>query len=282
MELRDDIEALARGGENAVVEPNRAIPSTDSTDGGQASNPQGSRWISRLLPAAVRFWLQSQAEQIENLVFEIQGRDREILRGHLPGVTLSAEKAIYQGMHLSQLAVEAKEIRINLGQVLRGKPLKLLAPFPVTGRVCLTTADLNASLNADLLGTGLYDFLTQFAAAQADGAALQAVLAACPDKTVQPHYDAQAILGSGVITLQLTPKPGQTVPAIAIETGLEIEAGRYLRLRDPHWLAATGGDRQALPDLHGFAIDLGSEVTLTACTVEPDRMVLAGQVQVLP
>jgi hypothetical protein len=254
--------------------------------GSKAEMPEaegkGSRWISRLLPAAVRFWLQSQAEHIENLVFDIQGRDRQILQGHLPGVTLSAEKAIYQGMHLSQIAVEAANIRVNLGQIVRGKPLRLLAPFPVSGRLCLSAADLNASLNSELLGTGLYDFLTQFAAAQADGADLQAVLAACPDKTVQPHYDAHATLGSDTITLQLTPRPGEAIPAIAIETGLVVEAGRYLKLQDPHWLPNGSGQRQALTELHGFSIDLGPEVALTECAIAPNQMVLAGNLQVLP
>ncbi len=243
----------------------------------------GSRWISRLLPAAVRLWLHSQAEHIENLVFDIQGRDREILRGYLPGVTLSAEKAVYQGMHFSQIAVQAREIRVNLGQILRGKPLKLLAAFPVAGRLCLTEADLNASLTSELLGEGLYDFLTQLAAAQAEMGNLQGVLAACPDKTVQPHYESQATLGDGVITLRLIPRPGQAVPEIAIETGLAIAEGRYLSLQEPRWLSPSEpSNRQELPGLQGFSLDLGPEVALSECTISPGQLVLAGGLQVLP
>jgi hypothetical protein len=86
----------------------------------------------------------------------------------------------------------------------------------------------------------------------------------------------------GTITLKLTPRPGEAVPAISIETGLVVEAGRYLKLQDPHWLPNGSGDRQALPELHGFSIDLGPEVTLTECAIVPDQMVLAGHLQVLP
>jgi hypothetical protein len=249
--------------------------------------PEGRGWISKLLPAAVRFWLHTQAEHIENLVFEIQGRDRQILRGHLPQVVLSADKAIYQGMHLSRLRVEAREIRVNLGQILRGKPLRLLAPFPVEGRVGLSAADLNASLNSELLGTGLYDFLTQFAAAQTTQATqagdLQAALAACPDKTVRTHYQAHATLDEGIVRLQLMPLPGQSLPTIAIETGLMIDSGRYLRLHQPHWISPSDPNhREALTDLQDFTLDLGPEVTLTECSLTPAQMVLGGHLRVLP
>lgn len=246
----------------------------------------GSRIISRVLPPAIRFWLSTQLERVEDLQFQIQGRDRELLSGHIPELYLSAQKAVYQGIHLSQAAVTARSIRVNLGQVMRRKPLKLLAPFPISGDVELTAADFNASLQSPLLGEGLYDFLQLLAQSQPEAAYLQEILASLPDRTVLPHYQPTATIADGQIILRLHPREGETVPAIAISTQLSIRDGHRLCLDHPHWLAdaatpaAAAG--QPLPALHGFEIDLGSEVTLTQCRIADEKLMLAGTVRVLP
>ncbi|NEQ43643.1 MAG: DUF2993 domain-containing protein [Leptolyngbya sp. SIOISBB] len=117
-----------------------------------STQPRGSRIISRVLPPAIRLWLSTQLEYVENLQFQIQGRDREILSGHIPEIYLSAQKAVYQGIHLSQAAATARSIQVNLGQVMRRKPLRLLAPFPISGEVELTEADFNDSLQSPPAG----------------------------------------------------------------------------------------------------------------------------------
>lgn len=264
--------------------PGESEAETNSTPEPGSPPPRGSRWLSRILPGAVRLWLQSQAEYIDNLSFTLEGRDRDLLRGYLPQVSLQADKAIYQGIHLSHLTVTATEIRINLGQIVRGKALQLQAPFPVQGQLRLTEADLNASLTSELLGTGLYDFLTQLAAAQPALDQLQVVLAACPDKTVQPHYLPHVTLGDGELTLALSPRSGQGIPPITLAMGMGITAGRYLTLDHPRWIPAPGtsSSTDALPELHGFSLDLGPETTLTDCTLTPGQLLLAGSLRVLP
>lgn len=246
--------------------------------------PSGSRIISRILPPAIRFWLHTQLEHVEDLVFRIEGRDRELLSGHIPEVLLSAHKAVYQGIHLSQIAVTAKGIRINLGQVMRRQPLRLLTPFPVSGNLRLTTTDLNASLQAPLMGEGLYDFLQLLAQSQPEAAVLSTWLHEFPERTVLPHYLPTAHIEDNSITLRLTPRTGETVPPIAIATDLAIKDGHRLCLEHPHWLPTPGNDntRTPLPALHGFEIDLGSEVTLTECLIQADQLSLAGTIRVLP
>lgn len=247
------------------------------------SKASGSRIISRVLPPAIRFWLSTQLEHVEDLVFRVEGRDRDILSGHIPEVSLSAQKAVYQGIHLSQAAVKASEIRINLGQVIRRKPLRLLAPFPVSGDVCLTTADFNQSLQSPLLGEGLYDFLHLLAQSQPEAAHLQTILDTLPERTVLPHYHPSANIGAEGITLRLSPREGEAMPPIAIATQLAIKEGHRLCLENPHWLSEIdAANTTPLPALHGFEIDLGSEVTLTACEIQTDQLSLAGTIRVLP
>lgn len=240
--------------------------------------------ISRVLPPAIRFWLTTQLDHVENLQFEVQGRDREILSGHIPEIALSAQKAIYQGIHLSQATVTASGIRVNLGQVIRRKPLRLLAPFPIHGAVELTEADFNDSLQSPLLGEGLYDFLQLLARSQPEAAPLQAVLDSLPDRTVHTHYQAEAAIQADQVILRLQPKV-PTVAAIAISTQLSIRDGHRLCLDNPHWLAdetSTAPTSIPLSDLHGFEIDLGDEVTLIDCQVADQKLKLSGTVRVLP
>ena len=121
-------------------------------------NTGGSRIIGKVLPAAVKFWLRSQVEQIGDLSIDLSGRDRQLLSGYLPGVSVAADAVIYQGIHAGQVQLSAEEIRINVGQVVRGKPLKLLKAFPVQGSVTLSADDLTASQSSALLSEGLLSF----------------------------------------------------------------------------------------------------------------------------
>ena len=247
--------------------------------------PRGSRIISRVLPPAIRLWLSTQLEQVDNLQFQIQGRDREILSGHIPEISLSAQKAVYQGIHLSQAVVTAQAIRVNLGQVIRRQPLRLLAPFPISGEVELTEADFNESLQSPLLGEGLYDFLQLLAQSQSEATPLQNALAGLPDRTVHSHYQADAAIDADQIILRLHPKTDD-LPAISISTQLSIRDGHRLCLDNPHWLTddSMTATENSIPlaDLHGFEIDLGSEVTLTNCQIAASKLMLSGTVRVLP
>ena len=118
-----------------------------------------SRIISKVLTPALRLWLRSQVEQVEDLQINIQAGDRLLLTGHIPKVSLSARRAVYQGLYVRQIQLVAETIRINLGQVLKGKPLRLLEPVPVTGELLVEEVDLNASLQGTLLPNALTEFL---------------------------------------------------------------------------------------------------------------------------
>ena len=206
------------------------------------------------------------------------------MSGHIPEIALSAQKAIYQGIHLSQAAVTASSIRVNLGQVIRRKPLRLLAPFPIHGAVELTEADFNDSLQSPLLGEGLYDFLQLLARSQPETTLLQDMLNALPERTVHSHYQASAAIQSEQVILRLQPKQAD-VTAIAISTQLSIRDGHRLCLDSPHWLTTdTDATPSGVPlsDLHGFEIDLGNEVTLTDCQVADQKLKLSGTIRVLP
>lgn len=244
---------------------------------------RSSRVISRVLPSAIRLWLHTQLEQVDALDLSIEGRDRDILSGYVQAVFLSAQKAIYQGLHLSQIAVEATDIRINLGQVIRRKPLRLLTPFPLSGDLCLTAADLNASLQSALLGEGLYKFLRLIARSQPEVGDLDAIVRAMSDNTVSPHYQVQATIEMDCVVLEFIPRARQAVPPLLISTQLKVREGNHLCLENPRWQSsARATTTTPLSALHGFEINLGSEVRLTKCEVQSGQLVVSGTIQVLP
>lgn len=244
-----------------------------------ASPSAGRGVISRLLPPAIRLWLHTQLDHIEGLEFRLEGKDRQILSGHIPQVSLSAQQAVYQGLHVSQAAVTAKEIRVNLGQVVRGKPLRLLQAFPVAGRVYLSTEDVRASLHAPLLEQGLQDVFQRWAQAPTESAS-EAVLDHLT--TLPPATQLTDIaLGDGTLTLtwQLdTP----VADHLRLQTRLSIRDGRYFCLGETQVQVGQQGTWLAPTHLDDVVMDLGAETQIHHLAVTPQAIEMDGTVRVIP
>lgn len=113
--------------------------------------------ITKLLSTAVRLYLRSQVRQVRDLQVKISGRNRQILQGYIPEVFLGGQSVVYQGLHFSQAEVYGSEIAFNLAEVIQKKPLRLLEPTIVEVSLSLTQQDLQVSLDAALLQSGLQD-----------------------------------------------------------------------------------------------------------------------------
>ncbi|MBD0268178.1 MAG: LmeA family phospholipid-binding protein, partial [Cyanobacteria bacterium Co-bin8] len=208
---------------------------------GEASQRGGSRVISRILPPAVRLLIQTQVDQVENLVFQIEGRDRQILSGYVPKAAIAADRAVYQGLHLSHVQVEALEIRINLGQVMRGKPLRLLQRFPIVGKVVIQEHDLAASLAAPLLRDGIRDFLQQLMAVQRPGQDLRPYLGGLLQGDQAQFRVGEVAIAPKQLTLTLLPIQGAAA-AVTLQTGLAVREGHILILHEPSLRTTAGSE----------------------------------------
>lgn len=236
------------------------------------TSKQGSRIISTTLSPALRLWLRSQVSQVENLQLKISGSDRQILTGYIPQVFIAASHAVYQGLHLSHIQLTGENIRINLGQVLRGKPLRLLEPIPVSGELILEEADLKASLQAPLLATALTDLLRTL---------LQAV-PTHPDDILKDQQiswqqitiDPEYLKLSGTLTEQ----SGKATPLV-LRTSLQLASPHELLLESP---CIETQQELLRGDLDTFKIDLGSEVDIQELTVIPGQLVCRGRINVIP
>lgn len=243
-----------------------------------ASPGAGRGVISRLLPPAIRLWLHSQLDHLEGLDFRLEGKDRQILSGHIPQVSLSAQQAVYRGLHVSQAAVAAKEIRVNLGQVVRGKPLRLLQAFPVEGRVYLSTDDVRASLHAPLLEQGLQDVFQRWAQTSAAPAAEGNVLEHLT--TLPPATQlTDMALGHGTLTLTWALKADQQ---LRLCTHLTMKEGRYLSLGQTEVQVGQSGVWSAPHRLEDVVMDLGAEAQIHHLAVTPQAIEMEGTVRVIP
>lgn len=245
-----------------------------------AESSKQSHLISSVLSPALRLWLRSQVEQVETLQVKIESGDRQILSGKIQRAFISAQGAVYQGLHLSQIQMVGENIRVNLGQVLRGKPLRLLEPVPVTSELRLQESDLNASLKAPLLANALAEFLAKLLQSE-----IQAVLESpLPAEQAVNLDNSQIVIESGQLTISaaLASTNGTTTP-IFIRTGLELENSHTLRLKNPQWLTHLKAKRGLpLGDLDNFMIDLGPEVDLEVLTLEPGEIRCCGKITVIP
>lgn len=216
-----------------------------------------------MLSPAVRLWLKSQVQQISQLEVQIAGSDRQILTGNIPRVSILASHAVYQGLHLTQIQLEAQEIRINLGQVIKGKPLRLLDKVPVSGNLYLTQADLNASLASPLLADALTDL---FAKLFKDSLASKQV------SWQKATIDSDLLRLEGILTSDRVPIP------IVFRAGLQLASSHQLQILQPTLKAQTG----EIASVDSFTVDLGAEVDIEKLSLDSGQIICSGRINVLP
>jgi hypothetical protein len=262
-----------------------------------SESESGSRLIGKILSPAIRLWLRVQLEAAESLLFQVKGSDRQILRGYIPTVEVAAQQAVYRGLHLSQAQLTANQIRINLGQVMQGKPLRLLEPVPVVGRVWISQTDLTASLAAPLLRQALQEvwqlLLRQIAderlsTLKADAVLQSAQILLSPEQLTL----TSELVGSGQswhLSLQATPR--LLTPSCLELAALELRAlplGSLDQTNQPAQLNRPAQSPVITP-LEGtplkiapLEIDLGRDVHLNRLVIEATQIVCEGQIAVNP
>jgi hypothetical protein len=232
-----------------------------------------SHIISSVISPAVRLWLRSQVEDVAALQFKIQGGDREILTGYIPSVSIAATRAIYQGLHLTDIELEGTNIRCNLGEVFKGKPLRLLEPIPVSGKLLLLENDLQASLSSPLLSIALSELLDTFLKG---GNLLHPPL----DFSDQQIHWQQIKIDTGHITLSgiLTNSTMETT-LVTIRAGLLLTTPQEIQL-DP--LSIQLSSNQLPIILDGFTINLGPEVDIDELILTSGQLTCRGGLMVMP
>ena len=231
----------------------------------QTRNTNKIRIITQVLTTALKLWLRTQVSQISELEVEIKASDRQILSGRIPLVSIFATHAVYQGLLITQIQLIAENIRINIGSIVKGQPLRLLETVPVVGDLIVDEKDLNASLSSNLLSTALSDLLVKVSPTH------------YPEP--QPINWQEILLQNNQIILRgIKVTNSQTIP-LEICLGLQLLNGHELRLANIQIKPDQGN---ILEDNHEYNLDLGSDVDIQELTLIPGKLVCRGRINVNP
>jgi LmeA-like phospholipid-binding len=231
----------------------------------QATNANKIRIITQVLTTAVKLWLRAQVSQISELEVEIKASDRQLLSGRIPAVSIFATHAVYQGLLITQIKLIAENIRINIGSVLKGKPLRLLETVPVVGDLIVDEKDLNASLSSNLLSTALSDLLVKVLPTHYH--------------QLQPINWQEILLGNNQIILRgLRVTNSETTP-LEICLGLQLVSGHELQLAH---ISIQPDQANMLKENYEYNLDLGSDVDIQELTLIPGKLVCHGRINVNP
>jgi hypothetical protein len=217
--------------------------------------------ISSILSPACAAWLRTQVSSVESLQIQIAAKDRQILSGVVPSVSVIAHRTVYRGISLQRIQLLAQQIEINLGQVVRGQQLQLLQPILVEASATIDEADLLSSLTAPLLADPIADLIAKLVGVRDTSLSVSW-------QTAQLQFDQLTLIG------QLAPEG----TPITIYTGIQLIAGHILDLRPLKIDCATLGAR--LPE--SYQIDLGPEVDLAELTIQAGNLTCQGQIRVRP
>jgi hypothetical protein len=117
--------------------------------------------VSSVLCPVIKLWLRSQVEAVQDLDIKILGANRQILQGQVPQAEVSGQGIVYQGLSLSSINLVAAGINLNIPQILKGHPLKLLDPIKVHLDLTLEPQDLQQCLGSSLVTDALGEQLPQ-------------------------------------------------------------------------------------------------------------------------
>jgi hypothetical protein len=221
--------------------------------------------ITKVLTKAIQLWLKTQLSQVSQLEIEIKASDRQLLSGGIPGVSIFASDAVYQGLHITQVELWAENIQINIGAVLRGKPLRLLHTVPVIGKLIVTEHDLNLSLASELFSTALNDVLVKLLPEH------------CPKS--KSIIWQKITLGGNRLSLSGLTTPENGASLLAVDLGLQLLNGQELQLMS---VQIQYNQQALLANNSGSSLYLGSDVDIQEITLIPGQLRCHGRINVNP
>jgi hypothetical protein len=232
-----------------------------------------SHLLRSVLSPAVRLWIQSQVESVGDLELAIESSDRQLLSGRIPRIGIAAKNVLYKELHLGQIDLEGREIAVNLSQVLRGKPLQLLAPIAITTQITLSEANLNASLASALLAPVWRDWQQQLADRLVGSGAWER------GSGIDWGTPRMAI---GIDSITLSCGIGAEARPFELRAILELREGRILILKQPHWTIGAGAGPESNGDFEDLVLDLGETVAIDSLQLQPQVITCQGNLWVQP
>lgn len=232
----------------------------------QNTNNNKFKLITKVLTSAIKLWLRTQLNQVSDLDVHIKASDRQLISGSIPGVSISASKAVYQGLHITEIELYAEKIQVNVSSILRGQPLQLLEIVPVVGKLRVEERDLNHSLSSPLLLTAVNDLLI--------------ILLPQSGLNSKSITWRKITLENQGLILHGNPSSDPDGSFFHIYLGLELLNGQELQLTQIQVFT----DQQVL-NLLGtspYIINLGTDVDIEKIALSPKQLTCYGRINVNP
>ncbi len=224
--------------------------------------------IAKLLSGAVKLYLRSQVEAVEALQIKIVGKSKQILQGYIPQVLLSCDRAVYQGLHLSQVQLNGTNIAVNLPEVIKRQPLKLLEAVFVEIQLRLDAHDLQASLDSALLQSGLSD-LWQMVLTTQNNHSLELI-------KLKVEWQTIAIANNQLNFAGIYQDASGETKTIALSTGVDLANAHTLCLSPLNITSNLSSDSLK----RQLEIDLGIDVMLQELTIESEQILCRGKIRI--
>jgi hypothetical protein len=262
----------------------------DAEGDSSTDKPAGKRgMMGKAVAAAVQLWLRSKLERHDHLDLQIQASNRQLLTGQIPQVDILGQGLVYKGVHVSQIKVQGSQIRMNLGQVIRGKSFQLKQPILVAANLELYQTDLTASSASPLLIKALQDLVALLVRSTPSFAELLTELlqgdsSHPPDLKNIRIQEPQIHLGEERVSLglPLLTASGSSLP-LFLRFGLGLDSPQHLQFRQVEWLTSLEAKRgMAIPELEGITANLGQDVALTRLNLQPECLAVTGEFTVRP
>ncbi|OBQ19740.1 DUF2993 domain-containing protein [Anabaena sp. AL93] len=229
------------------------------------TNNSKVRIITKVLTSAIKLWLRSQLNQVSHLEVQITASDRQLLSGCIPGVSISASNAVYQGLHATQIELQAEQIQLNVASILKGQPLQLSAIVPVVGKLIIAEQDLNNSLSSPLLLTAINDVLIPLLAEYS--------------LNFKDITWRRITLDNQVLILNGIPVSEIEGAFFNIYLGLELLNGQELQLTQ----VKIKTDREVLWERNSpYIINLGTDVDIAKVSLIPGQLSCCGRININP
>lgn len=233
-----------------------------------AALPAMAQFVGALVDPLVANWIRSEVDSVDNLSVDILGSDNNLLNGRIETAKVSGDNLVYEDFYLSRVELEGKDIRLTVDDALNGGSLDLVEPVPVNAVIRLKEADLNRSLQAPQIQSQFADEMVEIPFAGGEPVAFQ--LREPQVSILDGRLKIDALLNSG----------GADVP-VSVTTGLSVQNGTQLLLRNPTWLSEDGS-RSPIAGLDGVAVDLGPDVLIDRLELDAGELVYRGTITIQP
>jgi len=102
--------------------------------------------LLKILSIALKLWIKSKCQTLEQLQIKLTGSTIDLLKGRLKGADLYAYKVVLMNMHINQAKLESGPLTIDINLRNQEQKINLTQPFKVKGQLLLDEQGINQTL----------------------------------------------------------------------------------------------------------------------------------------